>query len=410
MRWGKIALVTLALATTACTAAPTPPPERPRPTLTPLRYSNAPLWTYQGARNVELRGGLVLFNHGDQRLLLADVASGTPRWEFAKGHELRDGAHYQESFVPGPGVRHLVGSGETLGVLVEHETGLARVSAKDGSVTWQTSVLDPGTAGTGGETLTLRAVDDRIAVMSITEGPPNRPGYTGAPVRSVGLDVGTGTRVWESYDDVWPSLIAGGMVLGQETRGLPAQTATGRLPDGTVVGLDLLTGARRWDLTDRFTRSSLVLANQDVAVVTGVTAVTPDRRETVVVSVDTGKELASFPTGAVSCRGDRRTLVACVSDDDPRYALYTYTSGEQSVRTAAEGPAQGVRLHTVLAGRIVLGIRSGGGATRWRTLDAAGNTLDTTLDPPGPVRAITDDHAVLQTGPAGEIGIYEISG
>lgn len=407
MRWGKIALVTLALATTACTAAPVPPPERPRPTLAPLRLAGSPLWTYQGARNVELRAGLVLFNHGDQRLLLADAASGTPFWEFAKGHELGAGAHYQESFVPGPGVRHLVGSGDSLGVLVEHETGLARVSAADGRVLWQTSVLGQG--GAGGETLNLRAVDDRIAIVSVTDGPPNRPGYSGVPVRSVALDVGTGTRVWESFDGVWPSLIAGGMVLGQETRGLPDQSAVRGLADGTVVGLDLVTGARQWDLTDRFSRSSLVLATADVAVVTGVTAVTPDRRETIVIAVDTGEELASFPVGAVTCRSDKRTLIACVSDDDPRYALYTYTSGDAAVRTAAEGAAHGARLHAVLAGRIVLGLQTNGGETRWRTLDAAGNTLDRGFEPPGPVRAATDEYAVFQTGPAGEIGIYRIS-
>jgi len=407
MRWGKIALVTLALATTACAATPAPAPERPRPTLTPLRLSQSPLWTYQGARNVELRAGLVLFNHGDQRLLLADAAFGTPRWEFAKGHELRDGAHYQESFVPGPGVRHLVGSGERLGVLVEHETGVARVSAQDGSVVWQTSVLEAGVEQN--QVLNLRAVDDRVVLVSVTEEPPNRPGFAGVPVRTVALDVGTGTRVWESFDGVWPSLIAGDMVLGQETRGLPGQTATGGLPDGTVVGIDLLSGARRWDLTNRFTRSSLVLAAGDVAVVTGVTAVTPDRRETVIVSVDTGEEIASVPAAAVTCRSDRRALVACVSDDDPRYALYTYTSGDRAVRTAARGAAHGVRLAAVLAGRIVLGLTSNGDAIRWRTLDAFGNTLDTTLDPPGPVRAITDDYAVFNTGPAGEIGVYRIS-
>lgn len=414
MSWGKlgpvaVALVTvLAIAACTSTSAPAPPPERPRPTLSPLRLSDSPLWTYEDGRNVELRAGLVLLNHGDQHLVLADAATGLARWELTKGHELDDGAQYQESFVPGPGVRHLVGSGSTLGVLVEHETGLARVSAEDGSVVWQTSLLEPG----WNQVLNLRAVDDRIALVSLTDGPPNRPGYAGVPARTVALDVGSGAVVWETTDGVWPSLIAGGTVLGQEARGRPDLGPTVGFEDGTVVGMDLITGRRLWDLTDRFVRSTLVAATPDVAVVAGVTALTPDRREVMAVSVATGEEVAGFPSEVTACDTDRRTLVACVADNDPRYALYTFSSGDRSVRRAAAGGARSVRLAKVKAGRIILAINDAEMVTRWRTLDAAGNVLDARIHLPGLVLAMSNQYAAFAIAPRGpdrKIAMYEIS-
>jgi hypothetical protein len=126
--------------------------------------------------------------------------------------------------------------------------------------------------------------------------------------------------------------------------------------DGSVVALDLNTGARRWDLAEHYPASHPLLTAGDTALVAARPG--PDRTslEGVVVDTRTGEpitDLAEFDTDGFSCASDNRELIACSITPTTRNTLVTFRVGDRSVRTAPR-EMDGVYAMAVQSGRVTV--------------------------------------------------------
>jgi hypothetical protein len=194
--------------------------------------------------------------------------------------------------------------------------------------------------------------DESMALAMIEPGgieyDPQAADYVNA-LHVVAVDATTGTRLWDA-DRLWPVTIAHDTVLAQ-VGGVPFSLSfTGQQAEApAVVALDAATGETRWDLSERYSWSDLVLTAGDVAVIK--VAPLPDdgqseregdtpRRavtETLVVDLATGREIASFGTEVFTCGTDGSELIACSMfgrSDDRRLATFRVAGRDAGVSAA----------------------------------------------------------------------------
>jgi outer membrane protein assembly factor BamB len=262
------------------------------PTLAPLIEERA-LWDSAdaGADSVSTAADAALLGEtavivGDRkdgfRLAAVDAATGKPHWSIDERGALPggDGAELFRPTITEPALL-VAGPPDDFLVFVPYhrdecahpsgwcprengepyraEEGVAALSGKDGSVHWMTPVIPYGQTEHTRMTL-LGANEDLLLVGSI-----DLDGSLSS-LRTFALSASDGNELWQQ-DGMEAYFITGGTVIGHIPR-KPNYALLGQgLSEGTVVALDATSGARRWDLSQRFTDSATWLVAGDLVVV-----------------------------------------------------------------------------------------------------------------------------------------------
>jgi len=366
------------------------------------------LWTSRGIGKyptADVRDGVAIYD-GQEGLALVDAASGAVRWSVTGDEDLPggDGAQLMSFFVR----PRLVGHGNGLAVLADYywtncptdscfgeewkdEAGLVLLSAADGRVLWRVPALGPESPEPGQARFWLEYVDDRTALISVAGNENVAPEY----VRAMAIDVPSGKVRWERTG-FWPRGVAGDTVLGDKNDGHPDSRELDDMPDdtvedpvdvpdGSVAGFDLATGAPRWERED----SEPVVTGGDVALIReargrGV--------EAMIVDGATGREVTKFVGAAEFCSGDE-AMLACQVGLDGLDEVATFRFDDRKVEVSASGlTAFGV--DAVWRDRIFVHNKH----TRY-TITRAGNRVDRQL--PGEFLAMTDDYVLFRVSRGG---------
>jgi hypothetical protein len=396
-----VVLVVVGIVVVSTNAEPEPPAAAPRsttarstpptpPSLKPIPVNAKPLWTSRGeARTADVREGLAIY--GGRSLVLADAASGAVRWSVTRDEDLpgADGAQWMSWFAS----PQLVGHGDGVAVLVDYywnscaeeggctrgqakdEVGLALLSSASGKVLWRVPTAEPGQAS-----FWLEYVDDRTALVSVA------PGHSVAAedVRAMAIDLPTGKIRWERTG-FWPRAVVGDMVLGEKNDVHPDEREPDAVPDGSVAGFDLATGAPRWERGD----SQLVVTGGDVTL---VRAARGREVEGVIVEATTGREVTKFGGTAESCAGDD-IMLACQLDLDGLDEVATFRLDDRKVDVSA-AELTSFEVDAVWRDRIFVN----GDHERY-TITRAGNKVDRHL--PGDLVAIADGYALFRVSKGG---------
>ena len=375
MKLRTMLAVLAALAVTGCSTPEAQPPA-PTTTTTPAKSTLPRLdvaaeatWTGHEVFDAQLRDGTALVI-GHRAFQVIDTETGDVRWEVDSATDLGDGATWDSSI----GTPHLVGEGRNLAVVSSYyrpskvEYGLALFSAEDGRVLWRTTT-DEGAK--------LRVADDRIVLVTVTEG-----GTVVEPsdLRMIAFDTRTGDKLWERTG-TWPTAIAGDTVLGVNVLGEDDSTLSVNL-DAVAAAFDAATGKPRWDLGSRYRGSEVVFAVGDTVLVHATTS-TKEEAELVLVSTKTGKHVADIGASeSALCVTDRDTTIGCFLNGN---SVAVYGLDDQEVTHVTVEDV----LEAVGQNRIFLG---GVGDSHY-SVDLTGKKLDEQL--PGEPVTITDDHLVV---------------
>jgi hypothetical protein len=361
-------------------------PKPPEPTVKPVELTAMP-WTVKADQDTipQLRDGVVLYVDqydidGDvskeQRIVLADAATGTPRW--TSGGALPGGLVWDALTRP-----VLVAHDGAVAVLVEYCTtscvgnpggdGIALLSGTDGSVLWQAKTV----TGTADAQTRLHVVDDDTAVVTVQPGTGTFGVDDPKALRVLAFDLATGKERWET-SGVWPQRIAGDVLLGavgkQEPPAHP-DFAPPPVDDGeetTVAALDLATGRELW----RTPATRLVAVAGNSALVFGAAQE--------VVDALTGQRIADFADAAspYGCAGNvDSTLIACATRDAQR--IRTFDTRDRSMAVS-----RGFAASTVWRDRVI--DWDGDPVT---TVDRAGNRVDDPL--PGAIIDASGDFVLV---------------
>ena len=324
--------------------------------LRPLSLSQDPVWGTDTGGSMDVvsaavfRDDVAVLLGGDDgnradRIAIVDAATGTPRWSIGGLDELSggDGAVWWPAS-DSPLSPNVVNQPGGWAVLVPYyyspcpswchytqvdqteEYGVAALSADDGHVLWKTTIVPAATmTDPPPATPTIRAMvtSDDLAVVVVEPGDieyaPDTQAYVDA-LRVVAIDPLTGSTAWEATG-VWPGAIVGDTVLAH-AGGDPMRTGLGQddqREGPALVALEASTGTTRWDLSERFPYSDLVLTAGDIALVAvpaddadeSIGAVAVQGVETLAIDLETGREETSLGTEMGTCRTDHTSLVAC---------------------------------------------------------------------------------------------------
>lgn len=389
--------IALAVVATVAILTGEPAPQDPaEPELRTLSLPAEPAWstdvdTWNGT-GVEVRDGVTAFNGGDG-LRVLDVDTGTTRWSVDQGDELLGGGGSRWALTSGRPT--LVTHDEQLAVLTQDfrcadcapeelliaptgEHGLTLLSAEDGRVLWRTVTIPLGATGS------LQAVvaDDRTALVAFTVGSVAN-GWEA--IRTTAYDLRDGSELWV-VDGSWPLAIVEDVAL-LHTGAVPPSVdpGIGVLLEATVTAVATATGEQRWDLTDLFDRTELLLVAGDVALVRGADEGKKHSRG-LLVTIDEGQLLDEFGYGSFDgCGTDGRTLIACPSEGD----LLTFQVADGRSGTVTTEVEVG-RVDAVWQDRIFVSY----GATR-HSVDRAGSLLDKNL--PGELVTRAGDVVMFRT-------------
>ncbi|GAB3447518.1 outer membrane protein assembly factor BamB family protein [Actinophytocola sediminis] len=386
-----VCLIMVALMVSACTGDPATSP----PDSGPAKFvvSPEPVWTapagLSAGRLPELReDSLIVYGAGadaggNRAVAVLDIATGEPRWSVDSQITAGPDRGRQEKVAD-------AGNGEWV-VIAPYEcaastdcapgNGIVAFDGKDGRTRWRTPLdanLRVGFIAVGGD----------VAVSLVGASDEKLGGS-----RAVATDVSDGSVRWESVG-VWPLFVVADTVLGIETDRLRPLDPTVESAS-TVVGLDARTGARRWDLSDRYPRSNLQLALGDVAVV-GTADERGGNQRSRVVDARTGSELADLGE-PMRCLGDQQSLVVCGPVTGRDLTLFDVDSREKSVLRGAKPQGS-------------TGILSPQRGYLFRGEDVIDRTGAVVSDKPlGFVMAMSDRYLVTRSGEAGdEIAGYRI--
>jgi outer membrane protein assembly factor BamB len=397
--------------------APAARPSRPKPTLTPLRLADSPLWTGDGvlefsASGVSVVDATMLVFQSGARITAIDTASGKQRWAIDRGQDLTGYGglwlYGVSDLLAGDsgllmGWQHSANCNDR-GLCAEDprdQEGLALVSTSDGHVVWQTAVIPSYAPDVTPDTrpeLLLDVMSGHVALVSIGVGMSafqhNQP-----PARTMAVDTRTGATLWESQDPMWPREIVGDTVLGEEKAG-----ASG----WAVVALDLRTGKRTWTRPGGFERSEVDEVAGDVALVRGGTASGPERY--VVVDAATGRTVTTLAVPVTSCDGDGDTVIACASHDRKTFEnkVTIFRVDRRTTTTVTVDYQSNLEVDGGWAGRVQLsGSPPGTLDVRKFTMDSAGNVIDRDLRLPGRLVDLTGDRATFVDDDRG-VAVYRV--
>lgn len=411
-------LVGVLVATAGCTAG-----ADDGPVGKPVEFSAKPVWSserlgFQRVRDVTIRGDVMLAAgdraRGGARLVAVDPATGAVRWSVDHEDRLLGGGGvqaYGEPGLVGATGRVVVTGGAEPVVLIQYhvrgvrpdnkysyeaERGVAALAVKDGRVRWKTPTFQaaPAAAPAAGrepETSVVVA-DDRVAVVTTMPGTNNA---TVDDAKTAAYAVADGRKLWEQAG-WWPYLLADGTLLGE------ADTRAGKTPwrgesstrKGTVVAVDALTGAKRWDLAKRYTSSELKVAARGLAVV----GTEDDERKvrTLVIDAANGREVGNLGD-YTDCNTDGSSLIACLDVGDSILRTFRVSDRriEVSDRGVFRGNTYGNSVDAVWEGRIfVSGVPSDSRKQESVTVDHTAHRLGGKL--PGAVAAISGKYVVFR--------------
>jgi outer membrane protein assembly factor BamB len=367
--------------------------------LEPLSLSVDPLWGTDAGGPLEVvsaavfRDDVAVLLGGDDgnrtdQLAVVDAATATPRWSIGGLDELTggDGAVWwlasDSPFSP-----NVVNQPDGWAVLVPYyyspcpgwchytqvdqtaEYGVAALSAADGHVLWKTTVV-PAAPMTDPppETPTIRAMvtSEDLALVVVEPGDveyaPHTQTYVDA-LRAIAIDPTSGSILWE-VTGVWPKAVVGDSVLAH-TGADPMRSRLGeddQREGPALVALDASTGRTRWDLSERFRYSDLVLTAGEVALVEvpadgaddSIGDVPLQGVETLAIDLETGREVTSLGTEIGPCRTDQTSLVACSlrgpdGPGDDRVATFQLDDRDVGV---SEARFDGLSIDDVWDGRV----------------------------------------------------------
>lgn len=263
--------------------------------------------------------------------------------------------------------------------------GITALSLADGTVAWSTfSQDDPARLNDPQQPryygVRLTGASDAVAVMSLALGSERVP-TTRWPAALVGVDTATGRVLWTTRK-LWGAYVAGETVIAGEVARLD-QLAKPQFT-GTVVAIDIRTGAERWRSSGRALDAvggsrDLVLA-KDPAV-----AVDENTRWTLLAVADGTVRVGDQDLG--QCAAGTR-MIACARDRE----LNVYT-GPAAAVTTREFPTGTPYVRGPVGD--LMSIRSPSGNDRPKAYAAApdGTLRAGTL--PGPIVALSERYAVL---------------
>ncbi|WP_091027349.1 PQQ-binding-like beta-propeller repeat protein [Glycomyces harbinensis] len=360
--------------------------------------------------NLIVSGGTDSFDH----FVVLDIATGEVKWQ-QHGEDVLPGADVEvwapgldakfapPSVMQGPdgwlvlvpytGLNFRV-AGET------SESGVAALSAEDGSVQWtaplfeynpdhETNQILNGIAVSGGTVV----ADVGVVRTDNTAAPLPEAAF--ADFRTVALDAADGSMLWEapgtSVFNVLGSLeVAGGMVYAADAEqmvlGAPSE----------IVGLDLATGTGLWTFAeeDRYVRVETAVAGAAMLHLSSNPEWTHPAEQSVLLDAATGETLASVDT-QVDCVNDGITRMACTFADlggsEPVVQLFTFDAADPGIGIAADPLPSSVRWPTaLLSGWIVIQDED----TRNLVVDAAGKGVSSAKQFGVPVTA-SEAYAVV---------------
>lgn len=218
----------------------------PTPLAAPMELGEPVRWTESSSRvltdQVPAAADGLAMTRTASTVSIVDLATGRPKWTIdgESPLHLANGtattARYWDSGL-------LVGQGEELGVVVEYadfssgaDFGVMLLSAADGSVRWQQSVLkDDSPDGPG---ISLKTADSSLTVVQL-----GLPGQQEPTI--VAFNTRTGERYWQ-YTGLEATTLSGYSVVGAVKAGWVTNQTSG----DTVAGIDMLTGAAKWTYTE----------------------------------------------------------------------------------------------------------------------------------------------------------------
>lgn len=377
MKLRAMLIVFAALVVTSCSAVEVQPvPNSPttttsaKSTLPPLDVATEAAWTSDVGNELRLRDGTALAI-GDDTFQVIDTETGDVRWSVNSGTDIAGGKW--DAYV---GTPFLVGEGRNLAVLTayyrlgdDNEFGLVLLSAEDGRELWHTST---------GEGLRLQAADDRIALVTVTEGASHSEVAELDELKIIAYDVRTGDKAWERTG-AWPTAIVGDTVLG--VRALEDDAwESGLNSTAVAVAFDAKTGEPRWDLEDRYQASEVVLAVGDVVVVHALQSKKPPAM-LMALSAESGEHVADFGDAPDAyCETDGETIVACTPNG--RSISVIQVDSKKVTQLSVDGS-----LDTVGRDRLYVD------GLDHHSVDLAGVTVDQSM--PGKPVLVTDDYLVV---------------
>ncbi|GAB3438622.1 outer membrane protein assembly factor BamB family protein [Actinophytocola sediminis] len=390
----QVALV-VALLGAACTEDEPPPPDPDRSTAAPIVIEAKALWQGSTGRRqtppkVEIRGDSVLIfgNTADElnrQLLVADADTGDPRWRIDQLMNLPGRTDRRLGFTP----RNLtiVGTATDWSVFVPYLTnddqpGIARLAGGDGTVLadFPVRVEAPQTPTTH----EVVAANDQFVVSGgRTVTGPRR-------TQVAATDAATGRRLWETTG-IWPQFVVGDTLVAQAGREVGAAPEDpDPFADSTVIGLDVTTGKRRWDLATRYPTLKVFAVLGAVAIASQQSS-RPDRTARFVIDVHSGETIAELGDGG-ACVSDQRRLISCTTDRSDELVVFD-VADRTTTRVTVPDARQ---LRAAWHGYLLFGDN--------RVVDGTGRLV--TDDLPGSVIAMSEDHVVLYGATGNDYAVH----
>ncbi|MEU0567442.1 PQQ-binding-like beta-propeller repeat protein [Nonomuraea sp. NPDC005983] len=344
-------------------------------------------------------------------LIVLDARTGRVIWTLAEADPLAgSGGAYawgDDGFSPSSGGPVVVGDDGDWMMIIPYQhrkseysdgpsEGIAAMSGKDGRFRWKTPL------SSSEEHVRVAAADQKTILVGTGSGDS---------VRTIAFGTADGRKLWEQ-PGVLPQSITAGTVLGvipddvAELTGTPWKYSTEQ-PEGTVVGLDLATGANLWSLKDRLKKSVIEAATSGMVAVRGRPVKSTDEYSYATLALDarTGHAIGSFGKFA-PCAADGGQMIAC----NDVGALMTLRAGEDAFRRSDEGDVLPENSFTwdlegAWRGYIFGSTKDRDDVVRTFAVDRSGNRLGDT--PQGKLAAGSDHYTVFCVGAgATSCGVY----
>lgn len=335
----------------------------------------------RGVHEIRLVGDLLIYTGDDReggrmRLVVADAASGVPRWSISDAARLKPGGGsldemFSSIYVIGPDSNPLI--------LVEYRNdddsgGIAALAAASGKVRWRL----PNQS----RYVSIAAASNDVLVTRVTL-------FQGTDIvghRTVAFDPSTRRELWRA-SGVSPVALADDTLLGDrgESSGHRGEVTT------TAVGLDATTGKVRWDMAKLHKKSNTHGKSSTHSVTDGSVALLDvPGSTTIAVDSATGKRLARLHVAASGCSSDGTGLIGCKTDEGSLVLVRRTSDGVQVEQPDGTDHDE---IDGVFDGVVFV---HGASDPTPRLLDGSGHPYSTR--PPGAIAVVGGDYAIFSSG------------